>query len=367
MTDIERLLEQADIQINGSRVHDIHVDPKDLTKLFTDQLSLGETFMDGVWTTNDLTQTYLHLTKGKVLSRLMADPNYRDRVQQSINNNLQTRSLSKQVIAQHYDVGNDLYQIMLGDTMSYTCAFWEQGDTLSQAQIRKMDATCRKLEITEGSRVLDLGCGFGSFARYAARNYGAEVTGITLSNEQADLARDLCDGLPVNIITGDYRDASGKYDAVVSLGMFEHIGHKNFRNYMKKVYQCLDTNGVSLIQTSGLNASQTIATGWIDKYIFPNGMLPSVQQIGQAMETLFVLEDWQNYSTNYYHTTTAWWNNVRNNWSLLKDKYDDRFYRMWQFYLLTSAAGFQNRDYNLWQIVMTKPQRTLPPPQRITV
>ena len=223
-----------------------------------------------------------------------------------------------------------------------------------------MDLVCRKLGLRKGMTVLELGCGWGSFAKYAAEKYGAHVVGLNISKEQIELGKELCKGLPVELRLQDYREAEGKYDRVVSIGILEHVGYKNYRTYMEVVNRCLKDDGIAFIHTIGGNISTTYVNAWTDKYIFPNGMLPSIAQIAKAMEGLFVMEDWHNFGPDYDKTLMAWYENFENAWHELKDKYNERFYRMWRFYLLSSAGGFRSRAQQLWQIVMTKPGREQP-------
>jgi len=249
---------------------------------------------------------------------------------------------------------------MLDSGMTYTCGYWQNATTLDEAQEAKLDLICRKLELEPGMRVLDIGCGWGSFARYAAEHYGAAVTGLTISGEQAEMAKEHCRGLPVDILLQDYREVSGTFDRVLSIGMFEHVGYKNYRTYMEITRRCLKDDGIALIQTIGGNRSTTASNPWLSKYIFPNSMLPSIAQIGAAMEGIFVMEDWHNFGPHYDKTLMAWYANFENAWPKHRDRYGERFYRMWKFYLLSCAGTFRSRLNQLWQITMTPPGRRQP-------
>ncbi len=274
--------------------------------------------------------------------------------------NRQKKSRASQVGEQHYDLGNDLYQAMLDKRLNYTCAYWKTADNLDQAQEAKLDLVCNKINLKSGMMVLELGCGWGSFAKYAAEKYGAKVVAVNISKQQVQLGRELCKGLPVEIRLEDYREVDGKYDAVISIGILEHVGYKNYHTYMEVVNRCLKDDGIAFIHTIGSNISTTCANRWTDTYIFPNGMLPSISQISRTMEGLFVMEDWHNFGPDYDKTLMAWYQNFNNAWPNLKDKYGDRFFRMWRFYLLSSAGGFRSRYQQLWQIVMTKIGREQP-------
>jgi cyclopropane-fatty-acyl-phospholipid synthase len=213
---------------------------------------------------------------------------------------------------------------------------------------------CRKLGLKPGQKVLDIGCGWGSFAKFAAERYGVEVVGLTISKEQAALAREVVAGLPVEIRLQDYRHVEGKFDAVVSIGMFEHVGHRNYRTYMEAAHRLLKDDGLFLLHTIGGNFSDIDIDPWFDKYIFPNGILPEVKHIGTSTDKLFIIEDWHNFGTDYNKTLMAWWRNFEAAWPELKDKYSTRFYRMWKYYIHSIAGGFRARDTQLWQIVLSK-------------
>jgi len=269
--------------------------------------------------------------------------------------NLQTEKRAWEVGRKHYDAGNDLYEAMLDKRMMYSCAYWEKAGTLDEAQEQKLDLICRKLKLQPGLSVLDIGCGWGGFAAYAAEKYQVEVTGITISKEQAKLARERCQNLPVEIRVQDYRELDEQFDRVVSIGMFEHVGYKNYDTYMQVVKRALKEKGLFLLHCIGGNSSVTATDPWINKYIFPNGMMPSIAQIGRSAEQKFILEDWQNFGVFYDRTLMEWLKRFKNAWNALKDRYDDRFYRMWTYYLCASAASFRAKKTSLWQLVFSQP------------
>jgi len=268
--------------------------------------------------------------------------------------NLQTSSRAYEVGERHYDLGNDLYCAMLDRRLNYTCAYWKNASTLDEAQEAKLDLVCRKIGIFPGMRILELGCGWGSFAKYAAERYGAHVLGVTVSKEQVALGTQLCKGLPVELRLQDYREVEGQYDAVISIGIMEHVGYRNYRTYMQVVDRCLKPGGVAFIHTIGSNQDVTSADPFSNKYIFPNGMLPSIPQLSKAMEGLFVIEDLHNIGPHYDPTLMAWCANFDRAWPELKQRYGERFRKMWRYYLLSSAGGFRSRSQQLWQIVMTR-------------
>jgi cyclopropane-fatty-acyl-phospholipid synthase len=243
---------------------------------------------------------------------------------------------------------------MLDKRMNYSCAFWQHAETLDAAQEAKLELTCRKLKLEAGMRVLDIGCGWGGFAIYAAEKYGVEVTGVTVSREQVKLARCYCKDLPISIELQDYRDIQGIFDRIVSIGMFEHVGVANYRTYMQVVHRCLKSGGLFLLHTIGGNRSVHSTDPWIAKYIFPNSVLPSARQITDAAEGLFVLEDWHSFGPYYDLTLMAWYRNFTGNWHRIQNAYSQRFYRMWTYYLLSCAGTFRARRNQLWQIVFSK-------------
>jgi cyclopropane-fatty-acyl-phospholipid synthase len=244
---------------------------------------------------------------------------------------------------------------MLDKRMNYSCAYWKNAQNLDQAQENKLELICRKINLKPGMRVLDIGCGWSAFGKYAAEKYDVKVTGITVSKEQVELGRKFCEGLPVEIRLMDYRGLNEKFDRIVSVGMFEHVGYKNYRTFFETANKCLTEDGLFLLHTIGTNKSEDTLDIWSEKYIFPNGMLPSVAQIGKTIENLFVMEDWHNFGTDYDKTLMAWYNNFDKNWEKIKDKYSERFYRMWKYFLLSSAGSFRSRRRSqLWQIVLSK-------------
>jgi len=352
----QELLKKADVESNGSRPWDIEVkDDAFYTRVARQgSLGLGESYMDGLWDAPALDQ-FFH----KVLSAHLEDqvrlslPEIAEFLKAKIVN-LQTPSRAFKVGEQHYDVGNDLYAAMLDKRLVYTCGYWQAAQSLDEAQEAKLGLVCRKLGLKPGQRVLDIGCGWGSFAKFAAEKYGVHVVGVTISKEQVALGQKLCAGLPVELRFQDYREVNAQFDHIVSLGMFEHVGIKNYRTYMEVAARCLKDDGLFLLHTIGNNTSSTIGDPWISKYIFPNSILPSAAQITRAYEGIFVMEDWHNFGAYYDLTLMAWFHNFDKAWPQLKDEYSDRFYRMWKYYLLSCAGSFRARRIQLWQLVLSK-------------
>lgn len=348
------LLAEADIEINGDRPWDLQVHDDCFYRrvLSGGSLALGEAYMDRWWDCNALDQFFFRVLRAGLREKAARSWRfYRDVIKAYVLNR-QGRSRAFAIGERHYDKGNDLYCAMLDKRMVYSCGYWKEAATLDAAQKAKLDLVCRKIGLTPGDRVLDIGCGWGSFVQYAAKEYGAEMVGITVSEEQVRLARERCKNLPVEVRYQDYRDVKGTFDHVVSIGMFEHVGPKNYDTYMEVVKRCLAPEGLFLLHTIGASTSSHVVDPWIDRYIFPGGVIPSVAQIADAAEGYFVMEDWHNIGPHYDPTLMAWYRNVEGQWDALAS-YDERFRRMWRYYLLMSAGNFRARANQVWQIVFS--------------
>ena len=358
----KELLAEAGITVNGNNPYDIQVhNPEFYARVLREQvLGLGESYMDGWWDCDAIDVLITKMIQARLEDKVKGNWKFTWHILHSKLFNLQNLNRAYQVAQKHYDIGNDLYQAMLDKRLNYTCAYWKNAENLDEAQEAKLDLVCRKIGLEPGMKVLEFGCGFGSFAGFAAEKYGVSVTGINVSKAQLDWAKKRYQGLPVNFILDDYRSASGTYDRVVSIGIMEHVGYKNYSTYMDVVDRCLAKDGIAFIHTIGSNVSKTASNPWTTKYIFPNGVLPSIAQLSRAMEKYFVIEDLHNIGPDYDLTLMAWYRNFINAWPNLKDKYDERFYRMWLFYLHSSAGGFRARGTQLWQFVITCPGRKQP-------
>jgi cyclopropane-fatty-acyl-phospholipid synthase len=353
---VEELAAKADIRINGTRPWDISVhDERFYSRVLSgSSLALGESYMDGWWDADDIPGLLYKLLSSDFRSSSFISPALIFNIAKARLLNLQSTARAVEVAEAHYDLGNDLFTAMLDNRMTYTCGYWKNAKTLDEAQEAKLDLICQKVGLHEGQSVLDIGCGFGSFAKYAAEKYGAHVTGISVSKEQISKAKEITKGLPVEICFQDYRETVGVFDHIVSIGMFEAVGYKNFKVFMQKVRSLLKDDGIFLLHTLGSNKTVSVGEPWLNKYIFPNGMLPSIKQIGSATEGLFVMEDWQNFGSDYEKTVRAWFENFDHAWPTLKNKYNERFYRMWKYYLLSMAGVTKARYIQLWQVVFSK-------------
>ncbi|MCX4189663.1 cyclopropane fatty acyl phospholipid synthase [Methylophaga sp. OBS3] len=349
---------KAGVRFNGDNPWDIQVHDEAVYRrvLTHGSLGFGESYMDKMWDTYRLDELFARLLAIDVEQQLGGWAKLRllgEIIRQNIFN-LQTSQRAFQVGEQHYDTGNDIFEAMLDPTMSYSCGYWEKAENLADAQIAKLDLICQKLQLRPGEKVFEIGCGWGSFAHYAAENYGVEVVGVTISREQQKLAQQRCEGLPVTIELKDYRDMAGQFDKIVSIGMFEHVGQKNYPVYFDAANRLLKDEGLFLLHTIGTHQTNLKVDAWIDKYIFPNGKLPSVQELGNVLNGRFVMEDWHNFGPDYDKTLMAWWRNFDNAWPALRDKYDERFYRMWKYYLHACAGFFRCKQGQLWQLVLSK-------------
>ncbi len=353
---VQKILSSACITIDGDQPWDIRVKNEAFySRVLRDgSLGLGESYMDGWWDCGSLDQFFSRLIPAEPEKQVRKNWRLLVPALTALLVNRGCRSRAFLVGERHYDIGNELYRSMLDRSMAYSCAYWKDADNLHDAQEAKLELICRKLGLRTGDRVLDIGCGWGSFARYAAENYGVSVVGITVSREQMKYGREFCRNLPVEIRLQDYRDLDEVFDHIVSVGMFEHVGFRNYRAYMKTAHRCLKDGGLFLLHTIGNTTSNVANDPWLEKYIFPNSMIPSMKQIGTAAEKLFVVEDWHNFGADYDATLMQWFRNFDAGWEILRAKYDGRFYRMWTYYLLSSAAAFRTRYMQLWQIVLSK-------------
>lgn len=353
----QQLLSLAGIEINGSNPWDIQVhDERFYKRAVTEvELGLGESYMDNWWDVEKLDEMIFRIIRADLQNKVKRNLKIALQLAGFYLINMQARQRAFIIGERHYDLGNDLFQNMLDKRMNYSCAYWKDAKTLDVAQENKLELICKKLYLKPGMRVLDIGCGWGAFGKYAAEKYGVEVVGVTVSKEQVALGKELCKGLPVEFRLQDYRDVNEKFDRIVSVGMIEHVGYKNYREYFQLAERNLKDDGLFLLHTIG-EVRSTIATdAWTHKYIFPNGMLPSIAQLAKTVENLFIIEDLHNFGADYDKTLMAWYDNFQNSWEKLKNKYTERFYRMWKYFLLSSAGAFRARNKNqLWQIVLSK-------------
>lgn len=353
---VEELLSGAGVRINGPDPWDIQVrDESFYTRVLKDgSLGLGESYMAGWWDCARIDEFIWRVLKGNLEEKVRGNFRMFLATLSARLFNRQSSARAKIVAHRHYDLGNDLFFSFLDPRNQYSCAYFQGTDDLIEAQQKKLDLLCRKIDLHPQDHILDIGCGWGGFARYAAEQHGCQVTAVNISGEQVRHVRESCRDLPVKILCQDYRQIEGRFDKIVSVGMFEHVGGKNYRTFMKIAHRCLNEGGIFLLHTIGGNVSRINCDPWINRYIFPNGMLPSIAQIARAVEDLFTIEDLHNLGLHYDKTLLAWNDRFQKAWDGLAGKYDPVFKRMWEYYLLSSAGSFRARDIQLWQIVLTK-------------
>lgn len=278
---------------------------------------------------------------------------------------LHTKRRDKEAISHHYDVGNDFYELVLGPSMVYSCAYWEDGGTLEDAQRDKLDLVCRKLALKEGDRLLDVGCGWGSMAIHAAREYGARVTGVTLSTEQAAFARKRIaeEGLTdrIEIRVQDYRDVrDGPYDAISSIGMAEHVGSVRYREYADDVYALLKPGGRLLnhqiARRPEKDESAYHVDEFIDAYVFPDGELaPLGRTVATLEEAGFEARDVESLREHYALTLRRWVANLEKEWPRAVKMTSPGRARVWRLYMAASALSFEHNKIGVNQILAVRP------------
>ena len=353
---VQSLLHDVGITINGNKPYDVQIHNTAFYKrvLKYGSLGLGESYIQGWWDCENLDQFFHRIISFDVKSKIKQDWKLAAQISWRSLMYMGKKAKAFEVGEQHYDVGNDLYQTMLDKRMVYTCGYWKNAKNLQEAQENKLDLVCKKIGLKSGQKVLDIGSGWGSFAGFAAEKYGVHAVGVTVSKEQKKFADTIYGEQQVETRLQDYRDINEKFDHIVSLGMFEHVGMRNYRQFMKIAHHSLKDDGLFLLHTIGGNKSVMATDPWIEKYIFPNSMIPSIKQIGKSIEGLFVMEDWHNFGNDYDKTLMAWHENFENGWKELEGKYTTEFYRMWRYYLLSCAGSFRARKNQLWQIVLSK-------------
>lgn len=358
---VENGLADAGISINGTEEWDIQVhNSRFYSELFLKHsLGLGESYMRGDWSCRRLDLFFEKLFRSAA-SHKRPVPSVLLNEIASRALNLQSRGRASIVCRKHYDLDLDLFEHMLDERMVYTCAYWNNADSLEQAQVAKLELICNKLGLEPGMGLLDIGCGFGSLMKYAAEKRGVRCVGYSLSEMQTSYGRQSCRGLPVEFILDDYRNVKGRFDRVVSVGMLEAVGHKNLEDFMAVVGSAIAADGYALIHTVGHNHSTVSADPWVDRYIFPNGHIPSITQLGKSIEHRFVLEDLHNFGPDYALTLLEWNNRFQKAWQSLSQRYDSEFRRMWEFYLLSFAGGFKARRWQLLQLVLSPIGRAQP-------
>jgi len=360
---VRESLEKLGLEVGGGAPHDPQVHDKRFFQRIVSQgsLGLGESYMDGWWSCAQLDEFFFRLLRADLGQKARRPWREALAALRAKILNMQSPRRASRVANVHYDLSAEFFQTFLDQRMVYSCAYWKAADSLEQAQEDKLDLICRKLRLSSHDRLLDIGCGWGSFLKYACERHRCESVGVTISGPQASYARRDCAGLSITILECDYREIGsrhqGRFSKIVSIGMFEHVGPKNYRSFMRVVDDMLTDDGVFVLQTIGDNYSCLRCEPWLDKYIFPNGVAPSVEQIGKAIEGLFVMEDWHNFGPDYYRTLMSWYRNFKDRYPSLN--FDppmgrDKFFRMWEYFFASFGSAFKARHLQLWQMILSK-------------
>jgi cyclopropane-fatty-acyl-phospholipid synthase len=353
---IESLFALADVHFDGARPWDIQVHDERLFRriLAGGSLGFGEAYMDGDWDCAALDRLFDRVISAKLGDRLGMTLPLAILMLAARFTNRQSIARSGAVAKTHYDLPADIHEATYDKRLTASCAYWKGTKSLDQAQENKLDLICRKVGLKPGHSVFDIGCGWGSFIGFAAQEYGARCTGVTVSSEQVAYIRRRYAGLPIEPLLMDYRQYRGpKMDRVISVGMFEHVGARNYRTFFECARRLLKDDGIFLLHTIWENERHPVIDAWQDKYIFPNGDLPSLGEITSAVEGLFVVEDVHNFGVDYDRTLMAWNGNFQARRSQMAARHSDRFCRMWEYYLLQNAAAFRCRHISVGQLVLT--------------
>lgn len=360
---IEKMLNEIGIRLNGDQPWDIQVhNPRFLDRILHQQsMGGGESYVEGWWDCKRLDELFFRLTRSS-LNNSFYSPWKLSLL--SFRNSLfnQQSPLKSKEVSRHYDLGNILFEKMLGKSMAYTCGYWPHANNLDEAQYAKYDLVCKKLDLKPGETVLELGCGWGGLAKHMAEKYGCNVVGFDICREPANYAKTLCKDLPVSIYQCDYRDThiynpnNIQFDKLVSVGVLEHVGPKNYIPFLNISRSFIKPEGIFLLHSIGANRKKIYCDPWINQYVFPNGVLPSLEGLGNAFENRFVVEDLHNLGVNYDKTLLAWHKNFNTHWPELtvhNKNYTESFRRLMNYYLLSCAGVFRARDMQLWQFVLT--------------
>lgn len=360
---VDEILDEIGVTINGDKPYDIQIHNKRfLTKMLVSSSPstvAGEAYMNGDWDCEQIDELFYRICRKELELKLYPKLGTWLYYLKNAMFNQQNPRKSREVAVQHYNLSNRLYELMLGKSMAYTCSYWKNAHSLDEAQFDKYDLICKKLHLKPGEKVLELGCGWGGLAKYMAEKYGCEVFAFDIGEGPSSYAKEFCKNLPVTIYQCDYRDThiynpnKIKFDKLVSVGVLEHIGYKNYQNFLNITSGFIKPEGIFLLHSIGGNYSLNYCDPWIDKYIFPNGMLPSIKQLGEAFEHQYIVEDFQNFGAYYDKTLLAWKDNFNQNWDELKSSFDERFRRMMNYYLASCAGGFRARGMQLWQFVLS--------------
>ena len=365
---LSAIAERADVRFNGDRPWDLRVHNDALygALLRHGSRALGDGYVRGDWDCDRIDELICRLLRVNAHRPLSRRAWLRDWLVQLYEQLGNPQALRRAFVVgeRHYDINPRVYAAMLDPLMTYSCGYWRQADDLVTAQEHKLRLICEKLQLEPGMRLLDIGCGWGSLAAFACRHYGVEVLGITVSRCQAESIRERLADLPVQVVLCDYRQLpllqAGRFDRIASVGMFEHVGRRNDAAFHRIVHQSLEADGLALLQTIGTACTDHGRDDWIETHVFPGGRLPSASQLCRGLEGLFLIEDWENFGPDYDRTLMAWCRNFEAAWPTLQCDSSADFQRFWRYYLLSCAGFFRSRHGQLWQVVISKPERSIP-------
>jgi cyclopropane-fatty-acyl-phospholipid synthase len=360
---VETFLNECEIQIDGANQGDIIVKDDRFYSMCINygELGFGESYMYGYWDSKNLYETlYNGIKNCHKVSYMNLNSIAFNRYFNNMFYNNQTIDKASADVQAHYNKGNDLYERMLDKTnMQYTCGFFQDTNDLETAQIQKLNIIAQKLNLKPGEKLLDIGCGWGNLINFMTTNYGVKGIGITISSEQLKFCKEKYkDNKNAEFLLIDYRNIPDdmKFDKIVSVGMFEHVGKKNFEEYFDIVYKHLNDDGLALIHTMGQQSKMINATAhseWIDKYIFPGGEIPDWEDLSKIISKRFFIHDWHNFGKYYARTFEAWYNNINKRWNEIPN-YNEEFRRMWNFYLVSFIVNFDLCRLLLFQILISK-------------
>ena len=361
---VSELLGRAGITINGSSPSDPQVKHPDFFKrvLREGSLGLGESYMDGWWECERLDTFFASVLRAGLENQLPRNLKDTLRVASSRLFNLQSKKRAWIVGKEHYDLGNDLFSRMLDPFMQYSCAYWKDASTLEEAQQAKLRLISEKLQLQPGMRVLDIGCGWGGLAYFMAKHYGVSVVGVTISAEQQKMARERCQGLDVDIRLQDYRDLNEQFDRIVSVGMFEHVGARHYDEFFAKCRELLKPEGVMLLHTIGKLGDPSLSPDpFTDKWIFPGYHLPALSEmLSSSQKVRLIASDIENLRLHYAYTLEHWLDRATRARDKIVTMYDERFFRMWEFYLAGGIVMFENGAACNYQVQYIRERTALP-------
>jgi cyclopropane-fatty-acyl-phospholipid synthase len=351
----ENLLGQAGVRLNGPNPWDPCVRDERLFERVAahGSLGLGEAYAEGWWECAALDQFFERVISARLDRTLKPSLELAALTLGSRLHNRQDRAAVWRAARVHYDLPVEIFEATFDRRLTASCAYWAQAEDLDDAQEAKLDLVCRKLGLGRGARVLDIGFGWGAFMGFAARRCGAECVGVTISKQQADYARQRYEGLKVDFRVEDYRSFDEPVDFIASMGMFEHVGPKNYPSFFKLARRCLNDQGLFVLHTIWANDPRPHIDPWLDKYIFPRGVLPTLREITAAVEGRFIIEDIHNFGADYDRTLMAWNAKFQANRAPIEERFGRAFARTWEYYLLSCAAGFRARGIHVGQIVLS--------------